>query len=124
MSFQRAKQTANAVHRVHSAESQAASATALFENKGGNIFGFYVEENSGSADAFLCLYDAATAASVTPGSTPVTASYRIKGGQGFGKDPVSSALHHFKDGCSYVIAENRDGSTPKSGDTIKVWFEG
>ena len=116
--------TANAGHREFLRESKNSSPEEVWAGRSGNVFGFYVEENSGGADAYVCFYDAASAGSVTPGTTPVTASYRIKAGQGFGKDAISSGLHHFKAGCVALIAANRDGSSPTTGDTLKIWYQG
>lgn len=122
MSYTNTKSSA-AVPSEYSAESQPAGATQISQGPS-NVYGFYVEENGGSADAFLCLYDSANAGSIVPGTTPVSHSYRIKAGQGFGKDAVTAGLHHYSSGCVALVAANRDGSSPTSGDTVKIWFKG
>ena len=64
--------------------SLSASALEVFSGRG-NLYGFLVENNTAS-DIFLQVFDAASAASVTVGTTVPVFTVRIPGSSGFGKE--------------------------------------
>lgn len=88
----------------------------------GNLYGFLVEDNSGE-DIFVQVFDAASAAAVTVGTTEPAFTFRIKADLSFGKDVNDSPLHFFTNGCVVAITKTRTGSvSPSTAATAQLWY--
>lgn len=98
-----------------------ASPVSIFAGRG-NLYGFLVEDNSGS-DIYVHVYDAPSAASVTFGVTVPVFTFRVKADNAFGKDVNDSPYKFFSQGCVVVVTDARNaGSAPTSAAVGQFWF--
>lgn len=87
----------------------------------GNLYGFYIEETSGT-DIYVQFYDAADIADVTVGSTAPDFTFRIPANAGMGKDCNDSPLHFFAKGCVAAVTTTRTGGVAPAFDaTAHFW---
>lgn len=101
--------------------SLSASALEVFVGRG-NLYGFLVENNTAS-DIFLQVFDAASAASVTVGTTAPVFTVRIPGSSAFGKDADDMSYKFLGNGCVVAVTTTRTGNTaPATAATAQFWF--
>jgi len=106
----------------HSYQTSLDASPVLVFSGRGNLYGFLVEDNSGS-DIYVHVYDAPSAASVTFGVTVPVFTFRVKADNAFGKDVNDSPYKFFALGCVVVVADARNsGSSPTSPATGQFWF--
>ena len=106
----------------HSYQTDLNASPVLVFSGRGNLYGFLVEDNSGS-DIFVHVYDAASAASVTFGVTVPVFTFRVKADNAFGKDVNDSPYKFFALGCVVVVSDARNGGvSPTTGATGQFWF--
>jgi hypothetical protein len=87
----------------------------------GNLYGFFVEENSG-VDLFIQFFDAASTGDVTVGSTTPAFTFRIPANSVMGKDVNDSPMHFFAKGCVVAVTTSRTGAgAPLSPAVAQFW---
>ncbi len=87
----------------------------------GNLYGFLFDNNTGSADVFIQVFNKA-AADVTLGTTVPDFTYRIPAGAILGKDPQEFALYHYSVGFSMACTAGRTNATaPGAACTATTW---
>lgn len=87
----------------------------------GNLYGFVVEDNSGSA-VFLSVFDAAAIGDVTLGVTEPKFTLRIPASSAVGKDPSDSPYRFFAEGCIVAVVSTRDGvNAPGAPASAQFW---
>lgn len=93
--------------------------TLVFTGRG-NLYGFLVENNSGT-DVFIQFYDAAAIVDVTIGVT-VKFTFRVPANSVMGKDVNDSPLHFFAKGCVAFVTNGRnDAVAPAADATAQFW---
>lgn len=98
-----------------------ASPVLVFSGRG-NLYGFLLEDNSGS-DIFMHVYDAASAGDVTLGVTAPVFTVRAKADNAFGKDVNDSPYKFFSRGCVVIVTDTRNGGlSPSVTATGQFWF--
>jgi len=115
--------TASASSATFHSYSATLDATPVLVFSGrGNLYGFLVEDNSGE-DIFVQVFDAASAGSVTVGTTTPVFTFRVKADQALGKDVNDSPYKFFKDGCVVAVTTTRTGAvSPATAATAQFWF--
>lgn len=100
-------------------EAVDATAVQVFSGRG-NLYGFIVEENSGS-DVFIQFFDAASTGDVTVGTNAVFTK-RIPATGTLGKDVNDSPYRFFALGCVIAVTTTRTGNTdPATAATVETW---
>lgn len=98
-----------------------ATPVLLFSGRG-NLYGFLVEDNSGD-DIFVQVFDAASAGSVTVGTTTPVFTFRVKADQALGKDVNDSPYKFFANGCVVAVTTLRNNAvSPSPAATAQFWF--
>lgn len=87
----------------------------------GNIYGFYIENNSAS-EIYIQFFDAASAGAVTLGTTVPDFTFRIPASGAFGKDSNDSPLKFMAKGCVVAVTSTRTGNgAPAADATSQFW---
>lgn len=115
--------TASASSATFHSYSATLDATPVLVFSGrGNLYGFLVEDNSGD-DIFVQVFDAASAAAVTVGTTTPVFTFRVKADQALGKDVNDSPYKFFASGCVVAVTTLRNNAvSPTTAATAQFWF--
>lgn len=115
--------TASASSATFHSYSATLDATPVLVFSGrGNLYGFLVEDNSGD-DIFVQVFDAASAAAVTVGTTTPVFTFRVKADQALGKDVNDSPYKFFANGCVVAVTTLRNNAvSPAMAATAQFWF--
>lgn len=89
----------------------------------GNLYSFYMENNSEASAVFVNFYDAAETGDVTVGTTPEKFSIRIPIGGAVGKDSVDTPHAWFENGLVIAVTSIRgEAGAPAAAATIKLGY--